>query len=216
MKTSLIPTEPIRQDELVSTSPISTEHIDFLDDLFPQCNPKLTKIDYVGTVSVFSFLFDSETLLNEKWRTMTKSIAAYYQAEFEGEEKAFERWNIYILFLVKESVSAQLMHKIENDKFSSRKIVRDNIGDTDTMDVIRRMIDENIINSDLEHSTRDIRKSFHQQLDYSSNSTVYQIIADSHIRMSNKTSHVEEMENLHQQLVKNITYEVQKSRDTSI
>ena len=194
----------------------TTENVDFLDDLFPQFSPKLTKIEYIGTVSVFSFLFESETLLDEKWRTITKSIAAYYQSEFEGEEMNFERWNIYLLFLVKESVSPQLTYKIVNDKFSSRKIVRDNLGETAPMDVIRQLIEDNIINNDLKIYTREKRKSFDRYTGYTTDSVIYRIIENSPIRISSKTSNKEEIENLYQQIVESITHEIQESRDTSI
>ncbi len=133
----------------MKTSLITTEQLGFLDELFPQLNPRLTKIEYIGTVSVFTFFFEQGKDLREHWENITNAIAAYYQSEFEADEQAFERWNIYVFFLVKEPVRTQLKYRIENDKFSCRKIVIDEFAEVFSDEMILQLIDENIINNDL-------------------------------------------------------------------
>ena len=77
---------------------------------------------------VFSALLENELDLEKLWTKLTNAIAVFFQGELEKE---IEIWNIYILFLVKEKVSRDLKYRIEQDKYSTRKIVLDNIKDID-------------------------------------------------------------------------------------
>jgi hypothetical protein len=72
---------------------------------------------------VISVCIDNVADLELKWEKIDSSVAAIYQSKFEDD---FERWNLYLIFFVKECVPKVLKYKIDNDKFSSRKIVRDN------------------------------------------------------------------------------------------
>ena len=76
---------------------------------------------------VFSTLLENEIDLEKVWTELTNAIAVYFQSELE---KNIEIWNIYLLFLVKEKVSKDLKYKIEQDKYSTRKMVLDNLKDT--------------------------------------------------------------------------------------
>ena len=186
----------------METSSITTENVDFLDDLFPQFRPRLSKIEYIGVISVFSFYFERATDLHEHWKNMTNTIAAYYQSGFEAEESAFERWNIYLFFLVKEPVRSQLKVRIENNKFSSRKIVQDQIPEDYPVDLIHQLINEHIINNDLDFSTGASREKNHFERD----SDIYRIIANSGIQASGKSVAVNknELENLYQKIIQNV------------
>lgn len=191
-----------------------TEKINFLDELFPTFNPLLSKIEFIGTVSVFSFIFESENMLNQNWESITGTIASYYQSKLEEKGKDFERWNIYILFIVKEEVSTQLKYKIENDKFSSRKIVQDKMFNTITKDSISQLIWEHIVNSDLDISddkTKQSRNSI-----YSNNSKIYQLVENNNLKISGRTTDKEELDGLYQQILKEISNEIQEGRNTSI
>jgi len=192
----------------MKTSLITTENIDFLDSMFPQFKPQLSKINFIGTVSAFSFFFDSENDLNEKWKAITNSIATYYQAEFEGEETDFERWNIYIFFLVKEPVGTQLKYKIENNKFSSRKIVQDNVPTVTDEDLLPQLINEYIINDDINMATSENIETADRPSGYSNATEIYEIIDSSRLRASGKKPATkDEIDALYQQIVKTIEHE---------
>lgn len=188
---------------------LTTENVDFLNELFPTLNPLLSKIEYIGTVSVFSFIFESEGILNQNWESITSTIAAYYQSQFEEEGKEFERWNIYILFIIKDEVSTQLKYKIENDKFSSRKIVQDRMFDSIDASLIARLILEHIINSDLNIFELDkTEKSHNISSTYSNDSRIYKLIENSDLKISGRATDKEELDNLYQQIIKEINNEI--------
>lgn len=194
-----------------------TEKLDFLDELYPTFNPLLSKIEFIGTVSVFSFIFDSENMLSQNWESITGTIASYYQSKIEDKGRDFECWNIYILFIVKEEVSTQLKYKIENDKFSSRKIVQDKMSNSINADLISQLIWEHIVNSDLDISEpAEIIESTSIDSTYSTNSKIYQLIENSNLKISGRSTDKEELDGLYKQIIKEISNEIQEGRNTSI
>lgn len=194
-----------------------TEKLDFLDELYPTFNPLLSKIEFIGTVSVFSFIFDSENMLSQNWESITGTIASYYQSKIEDKGRDFECWNIYILFIVKEEVSTQLKYKIENDKFSSRKIVQDKMSNSINADLISQLIWEHIVNSDLDISEpAEIIESTSIDSTYSTSSKIYQLIENSNLKISGRSTDKEELDGLYQQIIKEISNEIQEGRNTSI
>lgn len=76
---------------------------------------------------VFSATLENELELERLWEGLTNAIAVFFQSELERE---IEIWNIYMVFIVKEKVSRDIKYKIEQDKYSTRKIVLDNIKNT--------------------------------------------------------------------------------------
>ncbi|TYA74621.1 ABC-three component system middle component 1 [Seonamhaeicola marinus] len=59
--------------------------------------------------------------LSDNWKLVTNSIALNYQNYLET---SFEKWNIYLFFLMTEPIEdMNLKYAIENNTFSSRKIV---------------------------------------------------------------------------------------------
>jgi len=104
------------------------------------------KLDYqpvsmaTGLVHSFFVKFDSEEVLNRMWRKISNFIALYFQNNLENE---FERWNLYLFFLIKQKISNDLKYQIVNDTFSSRKIIIDQ-----RMDQIS-IINDYILNNNL-------------------------------------------------------------------
>jgi hypothetical protein len=195
---------------------LEVKNIDFLDGLFAKFKPQLSKIQFVGTISVFSFCFKSEIELNDNWEIITSSIAANYQSEFEEEETEFERWNIYILFLVKGCVSNQLKYKIENDKFSSRKIIQDGINEELNSNSVSDLILKHIINSDLDISIIDNKDTTGKISTYSNDSKIYQLIeasseSETFMKKADKKAEKNKFEILYQKIIKEVKNEIQKS-----
>jgi len=193
-----------------------TDNVEFLNNLFSEFTPFPLRVDFMGEISVFSFLFETEDYLNDNWNKITSSIASYYQSAFENEENEFERWNIYILFLVKNSVGIQLKYKIENDKFSSRKIVVDNINANLDIDFVTSLIAKHIINSDLDMTDFENLNDYKRDVIYSNDSKIYQLIGNSNLKISGRGANKEELDDLYQQIIKQINDEIQESRNTSI
>jgi hypothetical protein len=111
--------------------------------------------DFGVICHIFSIQIESETQLEKIWEPITNRIAIDFQAEFDDE---YESWNVYVIFVADFEVSRDLKYKIENDKYSSRKIVMDEIQpstDEDEIDerILNRIFRFNIVTD--EDETRD-------------------------------------------------------------
>lgn len=53
-------------------------------------------------------------------------LAIYFQSQ--TLEKDIERWNIYQVFFIEESIRKDIKQQVEQDKFATRKLVFDNLG----------------------------------------------------------------------------------------
>jgi hypothetical protein len=99
-------------------------------------------------VNIFFLEADSHTL-DKIWKRFSNMVAANYQNhEYMGDSK-FEKWNFYIIYVSKDIVSKELKNKIENDKFSSRKIVEDAYEKELNNEEANRLIVKHITNADL-------------------------------------------------------------------
>lgn len=118
---------------------------------------------------VFSVYFPNQETLSVQWVDAKQYIAAYVQGLLL--DKAVERWNLYLFFLVGETVDSQLQYVIEQDKYSTRKIVLDEVGDHLNDKNISNMISETLflleIKADSINDTDnidDILKSKHSEV----------------------------------------------------
>ena len=75
-----------------------------------------------GYINIFSISIDSATELEQKWELVRNLVAVRFQSKNRND---FDKWNTYLFFVLKERISKDLKYKIENDIFSSRKIVVD-------------------------------------------------------------------------------------------
>jgi len=201
---------------MIMKTSLITENYAFLNNLFAQFSPVLLKVEFGGDISVFAFSFDNESELSDNWRKITSSVAAYYQSTFDNEKNDFERWNIYILFLVQTPVDSQLKYRIENDKFSSRKIVHDESTTQPDMEYLQTLIDKYVVDTDITITEPAVSKSAKSTAVYSSDSCIYRIIDDSPVKTVGKAVDKEGIENLYQQILNEIRHEIQKSRNTGI
>lgn len=76
--------------------------------------------EFGGKLPLFFIKVEDETSLADEWENITDFIATNFQINIETE---FEIWNIYLFFLTQKPIDKGLKYKIENDTWSSRKIV---------------------------------------------------------------------------------------------
>ncbi|GAB4038623.1 ABC-three component system middle component 1 [Spirosoma gilvum] len=154
--------------------------------LFPDNEIILEKVNYGGIVSVFIVSVPNVEKLEKVWREISSTIASYYQAHLKSD---FEKWNIYIIYKCYEKVTISLMYKIENDKFSSRKIVHV-VQKEEKNELLNNILIANYItNKDLELSIIKNNKTFK---DYQSNSEIWEYVSKGRIKLSrNSTKEVE-------------------------
>ncbi|MCR1891472.1 hypothetical protein NSA16_09880 [Ligilactobacillus murinus] len=121
-------------------------------------------------ISIFYILFDSTYDLLQKWEKYNNDIAYEYQAELE---KDIERFNIYCFYFVGESVPLYEKVKIEQDKYSTRKFVIDNINIDDKIDsFIEKTINDKLF--DLEVTKIDVVDSIKFEYD----NKVYKLVEE--------------------------------------
>jgi len=194
----------------MKTSLITDKHA-FLHKLFSRFSPVLLKVEFVGDISVFAFTFDDESDLSDNWMKVTSSVAACYQSTFEGEQSDFERWNIYILFLVKTPVGSQLKYKIESNKFSSRKIVHENASAQRGLDYLQTLIDEYVVANDINIVEQPTSRSSESACATTSDSKIYRLIDHSRLKTAELQNDGEALDELYQQILKEIKDEIQES-----
>lgn len=146
--------------------------------MFPDFNLNFATIKFPETISVFALSFNTSKELAENWEKINLAVAGYYQAELD-DAADFQRWNIYIFYLCQEPVAVGLKYKIQNDKFSSRKIVVEEYNRKLTKKGIDELIAGHITNTDLIAESREQSRSNKQK--YFSDSVVWKNI--SHISL---------------------------------
>lgn len=129
-------------------------------------NPKITHwIKNFGVrCHIFTIQIALETNLADIWEDFTNTIAGNFQANFENE---YENWNVYVVFLAEIKIERALKYKIENDKYSSRKIVMDEISPPIDEDKIVESISKRIFQLDIGPDTpkKNLQQSLSQIID---------------------------------------------------
>jgi hypothetical protein len=125
-----------------------TENVKSIERMYPQVKVGFYQVPFVGIVNVFTLFFEEENLLKQNWKDLYSSIAAYFQADLPSSAE-FERWNMYIFYICRETVEKELQYKIENDRFACRKIVLGNCKGEIDEKVVKKIISQYITNSDL-------------------------------------------------------------------
>lgn len=124
-------------------------------------------------ITVCAGIFKNVSDLERLWSKISSSIAFNYQSQLNDD---FEKWNLYVIYYCRELVSKSLKYKIENDKFSSRKILEDNCENNLTEETINKIIEKHITNTDL------ITEKLHNNTfedEYHSDTMIWQLISDS-------------------------------------
>lgn len=109
-------------------------------------------------INVF-FLEAGKAVLNDSWKRFSNMVAANYQNAEHMSDSEFDRWNFYIIYISKDSVAKELKNKIENDKFSSRKIVEDSYDKEFNHEEANRLIVKHITNADLKEIVEETKET---------------------------------------------------------
>ena len=105
-----------------------------------------TSIDYsqtmIGTASLHSFYitFSKPELLEGYWLNIQNYIAYEFQVKLPDD---FSKWNLYLFFKISSPIQRDLKYRIENNTFSSRKIVIDKPV-TDAEIVAQHILNDNL------------------------------------------------------------------------
>lgn len=86
------------------------------------------------------------------WREVQSIISVNYQPQVE-----YARWNIYLVFLNQDKLAIDDKYKIENDKYSVRKIVLDGLSNLPSISEVEGIINTELLGADMKLS-EDINK----------------------------------------------------------
>ncbi len=144
----------------------------------------LYKNDDDWKINVLVFQTNYENL-KLKWNNVSSAVSMCYQADV-NDENEFEKWNLYIIYACSDKVDKELKAKIENDKFSSRKIVEDNQTEKLSDEIVNKLIIKNITNTDLidivNNTEENIEKSYQPK-----NTVIWDLIPQKESVLRNKT-----------------------------
>ncbi|HMJ70342.1 MAG TPA: ABC-three component system middle component 1 [Cyclobacteriaceae bacterium] len=115
-----------------------------VQDEFPMFDMTFFEEKYQGTIPVFiARVKDGEETLSDHWEKLVAHIAFNFQSQVNDQ---FSIWNIYLFFVTKGAIGRTLKYKIENDTFSTRKIVIEENASRE------ELIDQHITNRDVTFS----------------------------------------------------------------
>ncbi|MED5121611.1 MULTISPECIES: ABC-three component system middle component 1 [Priestia] len=92
---------------------------DFMDSVQCRIKPE-EKYD----LYIFTVVMKDQDELIQNWKDISSDIAIHFQG---GLKNDIEIWNIYILFLVFNSVNSEVRYLVEQNKYSSRKLVIEDV-----------------------------------------------------------------------------------------
>lgn len=98
-------------------------------------------------IYVFTIQLKDETELMKITEDFRDCLAIYFQSQ--TLEKDVERWNIYQVFLIEESVGKEIKLQIEQDKFATRKLIFDNVENDLADEEIERKLNSTIFHFEL-------------------------------------------------------------------
>ena len=153
----------------MSVNKIEVKRIEELKTTY--CLDNIQAIERNNIVSVFIKV--NVTILNTIWKPINSELSEYLA---EYLDSSFKKWNVYILFIVIDTVSKELKYEIENNKFFARKIVVDNYHEQLTDQSIEKLISKYITINDLNIENEQSRTK-----DYVSTSEVYLQLKDKEI-----------------------------------
>jgi hypothetical protein len=141
------------ENYLVDSKPI----LDNLAKRFENLTFKFLVLDIGVKVSVFFVHGISSNLAKDyTWRSISEEIALKFQSKIESKE---DKWNLYIVYSFMDNVDKELKAIIENDKFSSRKIVEDNQTEEFSDEIANSLIVKHITNTDLIDLVNDTKEN---------------------------------------------------------
>lgn len=113
---------------------------------FPIKELSLGELLFGGIIPLIFVSFNSLDELKKNWKDFNSQITTDIVINLKEE---YSRWNFYIFFFSEDIVPKTLKYEIENNKFSSRKIVIENCKSISKTE-IENMISEHITNDNIQ------------------------------------------------------------------
>ncbi|MCD0478901.1 hypothetical protein LPB90_10560 [Chryseobacterium sp. LC2016-29] len=104
------------------------------------------KVHYGGEIIVCIVKFNNDANLVNNWKEFNSYLTAKFITTIKDD---YSKWNFYIFYFSENIVGKAIKYEIENNKFSSRKIVIEN-SKSITTELVEEVINEHITNSNIE------------------------------------------------------------------
>lgn len=111
--------------------------------------------DPLSYMSCFVCRFKNKITIEKNWETIQNLISGYYQPSFE-----LARWNVYIIFICIEELTQWDKYLIENDTYTARKVVIDNLKTLPNIEEVEEILDNYLLGADLELNKKAKHYSF--------------------------------------------------------
>lgn len=153
---------------------------------------------------IFTIKIDTINQLKDIWNKFTENIAFFFQ---DGFENKYESWNVYVVFFTGEKIPRPLKYEIENNRYSSRKIVMDEISPPIDENKIKEKISKRIfqLNIGVEKITEKPQKDLSKILDQK----LIKRISGIEIEARTKAGR-EQREKIHLELLEEYSHEIKK------
>lgn len=99
---------------------LTDELLSEIKNEFSEISFDYREVNFGGIIPAFFIYIKDDETLSKKWKAITEFIAIHFQSSLKDE---FSLWNIYLFFVMETGVKDDLKYIIENDTFSSRKII---------------------------------------------------------------------------------------------
>ncbi|HEX8013961.1 MAG TPA: ABC-three component system middle component 1 [Flavobacterium sp.] len=124
----------------------NNEIYDRIKNFFSIQDLLIGNLEYGNNIPVIFIRFKDLGCLEKQWKEFNSYITAEYLIKLQND---FSKWNTYVFYIAEKTVTKALKYEIENNKFSSRKIVIESEKlDVDSA-VIEGVISEYIINDNI-------------------------------------------------------------------
>lgn len=109
-------------------------------------NVSIGNLIFGDNVPVIFVQFNDLNDLKKYWKEFNSFITAEYLIKLNND---FSRWNSYIFYITEGTIEKPLKYEIENNKFSTRKIVIESIYQSIDNKLVKYILSEHIINDNI-------------------------------------------------------------------
>jgi hypothetical protein len=100
--------------------------------------------DRISFISCLVCVCNSSKDIVDNWQAIQNMATVYYQ-----NSGGFNSWNMYLVFFSVEKIPIWEKYKIENNKFSARKIVLDELQESPSLEQLTSQLENQLLGSDL-------------------------------------------------------------------
>lgn len=109
-------------------------------------NVSIGNLIFGDNVPIVFIQFNDLNDLEKYWKEFNSFITAEYLIKLKND---FSKWNSYVFYITESTVEKPLKYEIENNKFSTRKIVIESIKHAIDNNMIKNILSEHIINDNI-------------------------------------------------------------------